>query len=103
MPIYAFEDEITGGQWELMMTFSERACYLQLNPNVRAVITAPKIVSGVGDSIKADAGFNDMLKKVADQNPHSPLANNYGSKDTKSVKTRQAVDKARKNSGGAVG
>jgi hypothetical protein len=103
MPIYEFEDSITGERWEKFCSWDERTKFLFDNPTVQPVVSAPKIVSGVGDTVKPDAGFKDLLNKVADQNPYSPLADTHGSKSIKDVKTRAAVEKARNKVGGAVG
>ena len=102
MPVYVFRRE-KDEFFELIMSYDERQMFLKNNPDLVPVVTAPRIISGRGDGAKPDAGFNEMMSKIADQNPQSPLAETYGSKDSKSVKTREVVNKAVKKSGGLVG
>lgn len=102
MPVYAFrrdKDEF----FDLIMSYDERQTFLKNNPDVVAVVTAPRIISGRGDGAKPDDGFKEVMSRIAQQNPQSPLAENHGAKDSKSVKTRDAVKKAVKKSGGLVG
>jgi hypothetical protein len=42
------------------------------------------------------------MSKIADANPNSPLAKDYGKKDHKTVKTQEAVAKAKKKAGGSL-
>lgn len=67
------------------------------DPNIVQVIYAPAFVSGIaGVTHKNDSGFNDMLSRISAANPHSPLAQNHGSKGIKESKTRDVVDKYKK-------
>lgn len=76
------------------MSYSQRQTYLEENPDIEPVVTAPAIVSGVaGLTHKNDSGFNDMMSRIAAANPTSPLAETYGSKGIKESKTREAVKK----------
>ena len=95
MALFQFIDE-TGKEWEDFMSIAAKAEYLSKNPNIRQVICAPAIISGVGDIMsKTSSGFNDVLGKIAQANPTSPLASAYGDKGIKAVKTREAVNKHR--------
>jgi len=97
MPTYLFRDKETDEVWEEFMSYSQRQTFLEENPDVEPVITAPAIVSGVsGVTYKNDAGFNDMMSRVAAANPTSPLADKYGSKGIKESKTREAVKRQKK-------
>lgn len=64
---------------------------------------APRLIAGRGDRVGKDSGFNELLGKIAEQNPHSPLADTHGAKDSTSVKVREAVHRAREKVGGAMG
>ena len=76
------------------MSISAREQYLQDNPDVVQAITAPAIISGVaGVTHKNDSGFGDMMSRIAQANPHSPLADKYGSKGIKETKVRNVVNK----------
>lgn len=78
------------------MSYSQRQDYLETNPDIEPVITAPALVSGIsGITHKNDSGFNDMMSRIAAANPTSPLADKYGDKGIKASKTREAVNKAR--------
>lgn len=91
MPLYEFHDTTTDEKWDEFMSYDSMKEFLAENPDIRLVYKV-NVVGGVG-GIKTDSGFNDMLRRVADANPGSPLAEKHGAKDTKSVKVREAVNK----------
>jgi hypothetical protein len=103
MPIYSFYNNETDETYDLLMKYDEKKPYLDANPNVVEVfLKAPGIVGGTGDGGKVPDHFKEVMSRVADQNPYSPVAQQYGRKDAKSVKVRDAVDKVRKKIGGAI-
>lgn len=94
MPTYEFYNKVTEEQWEEMMSISAREQFLKDNPDVVQVITAPAFISGIsGVTHKNDSGFGDMMSRIAQANPHSPLAEKYGSKGVKETKVRNVVKK----------
>ena len=94
MPIYEFYNTVTGEQWEEMMTISAREQFLKDNPDVKQAISAPALISGIaGVTHKNDSGFNDMMSRIAQANPHTPLGEKYGSKGIKETKVRNIVKK----------
>jgi hypothetical protein len=96
MPIYEFRNKDTGEIWEEFLTMSGKDEYLVANPHAQLVIGAPAIISGIaGVTHKTDSGFNDLLNKIGNANPTSPLAQQYGDKSIKASKTRDAVNKAK--------
>ena len=99
MPTYSFEDTKTGEQYDKFMSWKDREKYLEENPDIRAVTTSAALIGGTGDRTKAPAGFNEVLSKVSEANPHSALAETHGKKDSLSVKKREIVKKARKKLG----
>ena len=99
MPTYSFEDTKTGEQYDKFMSWKDREKYLEENPDIRAVITSAALIGGTGDRTKAPTGFNEVLSKVSEANPHSALAETHGKKDSLSVKKREIVKKARKKLG----
>lgn len=100
MPVYEFKDTSTGEQWEDFMTYQQMKDFLSSNPSVHQVIGAPAIISGVaGITHKTDGGFKDVLSKIAEKNPNTPLADQYGSKSVKETKTRAALEKHKKKMG----
>lgn len=95
MPLYTFRDKTTGEEWDELLSFSGREELLK-DPNIEQVITAPAIISGIsGVTHKTDSGFKDMMSRIAEANPHSPMAQTHGSKGIRETKTRAAVNKAR--------
>jgi hypothetical protein len=97
MPTYNFENTETGEITEESMKISERDEFLENNPQLKSVmLSAPGTVKATGDRTKAPNGFKEVLSKVAEANPTSALAGDFGSKDHKSVTTRNIVQKHRK-------
>jgi hypothetical protein len=103
MPIYSIRNKKTGEEWEEMMTWSSLQEYLESNPEFESIITkAPGLIGGTGDRTKTDDGFKEVLSKIADANPNSNLASDYGKKDKKSVTVRNAVQRVQKKLGGNI-
>ena len=104
MPMYTFEDTDTGEQFDMLMKIADKEKYLSKNENIKQVITAPNLnFGGVGDRTKPSSGFQDVLSRVADANPYSPMADDFGKKDAKSVKIRDTVKKVKKRVGNLMG
>lgn len=71
MPNYTFKNLETGELFEATLTLSEREELLK-NPNIeQQIVSAPGLVSGV--SLKPDAGFRDVLKKIKKNNIRSNI------------------------------
>mgnify|MGYP001311666169 FL=1 len=102
MPTYSFENTTTGEEFDKFMSWKDREKYLKDNPELRAVMTSAALIGGTGDRTKLPAGFNDVLSRVAENSPYSPLADTHGKKDAKSVANRNIVKKARKKLGGKI-
>ena len=93
MPTYEFRDTNSGEQFEIFMTWSKREEYLKENPHVQPLVSAPAIISGTGSYQKAPSGFSEVLSKVAEAHPTSPLAEKVGGRSIKDVRTREVVKK----------
>lgn len=95
MPTYEFLDTETGEEFEVFMKISERDEYLKNNPHIQPILSAPAIVSGVSTSKqnRVPDGFKEVLSKVAEKHPTSKVAQRYGKKSIKQVKTEQIVKK----------
>jgi predicted nucleic acid-binding Zn ribbon protein len=97
MPTYQFLNTETDEEFEVLMKISEREEYLKNNPHIQPVLTAPALVSGVSTSNsrtgRVPSGFNEVLSKVAEKHPTSKVAERYGKKSIKQVKTEQIVKK----------
>jgi hypothetical protein len=92
MPIYTFYNKRTKKEFDDMMSISEMEEYLDKNKHITQVLKGLNIVSGVG-SIKQDSGWKDNLSRIAEAHPQSALAERYGKKDIKKIKTQQALAK----------
>ena len=92
MPTYTFHNRQTGVVEDKMMKIAEKEQYLKDNPDVEQVHTGINIVAGVG-GIKSDSGWKDNLSRIADAHPNSSLADRYGNKSIKEIKTKQVVKK----------
>lgn len=97
MPLYEFVNTETGETWEDVMSYESYKAYLAENPHVNPVYSIA-IIGGTGDRVKTDGGFKDVLSRIAQANPHSPLAQTHGDKSIKASKTREVVKK-HKNKG----
>jgi len=95
MPVYIFKNNKTNEVYEKFLSMSEREGYLEDNPDIQQVPTAPNIVAGVG-GIKKDAGFNEVLSKISEAHPKSALASQHSRRTIKQVKTDNAIKKHRK-------
>jgi len=97
MPVYTFEDIKTKKEFTEHMSIAEMEEYLLKNKHIRQVIMPINIVGGVsGITHKNDQGWKETLSKIAEANPHTPLGQEHGKKDVKTIKTKQAVEKAKK-------
>ena len=96
MPIYQFRIKETDEVFEEMFTFEQKRVFLEENPEFEQIIGAPAIISGIsGVTHKTDGGFNDLLNRIGNANPYSPLAQQYGDKSVKATKIRDAVNKVK--------
>ena len=92
MPTYKFLNHDTGEEWEEFMGISAADEFLAANPNIQRLVNgAPGIVGGTGDGVKPRSDFNEVMSRIAEQNPYSPLADTYGKKDPTSVKVEKPL------------
>lgn len=96
MPMYQFRVKETDEVFEEMFSYDQMKAFLEENPEFEQIIGAPAIVSGIsGLTHKNDSGFNDLLSRIGQANPHSPLGQKYGDKGVTATKIRNAVNKAK--------
>ena len=98
MPTYTFENTKTGKVYDEYMSISQRETYLEQNPHIKQLINKINIVSGTG-GIKTDSGWKENMSRIAEAHPTSPLAQRYGKRSIKQVKTEQVIKKHRKRRG----
>ena len=93
MPIYEFKRISTGEIFEEIMSMSAMEEFVK-DDDIEKVVSAAQIISGIpGITHKNDGGFKDLMSRVADANPNSPLADEHGKKDVKSSKLRDVAKK----------
>ena len=97
MPTYRFRRK-NGKEFEKVMMIAEMEEYRKNNPQLELCIPSTlNIISGVGSvDGKTSSGWKDVLGKISEAHPSSELANQYGRKSNKEVKTQSIVDKHKK-------
>jgi len=94
MPIYTFYNKKTKKEYDDMMSISEMEDYLSKNKHITQVLQPINIVAGVsGLTHKNDQGWKENMSRIAEAHPTSPLADRYGKKSIKQIKTQQALKK----------
>ena len=97
MPTYTFFNKRTKKQYTELMSISEMEEYLSKNKHISQVIVPINIVAGVsGLTHRNDQGWKENMSRIAEAHPTSPLAERYGKKSIKDIKTRQVLEKHRK-------
>ena len=99
MPTYSFRNNDTGEEFTELMSISEREKFLEQNPNIQQLPSMFSMVGGTGDRIKNDDGWKENMSRIAEAHPTSPLAQRYGKRSIKQVKTEQVIKKHRKRRG----
>ena len=93
MPTYRFYDKVKDVEFEDYMTISEMEKLIKKKHITLLPPTQMNIVSSVGSvDSHTDRGFKEVLSKVSEAHPESPLARRYG---RRSVKDTQ-IEKVRK-------
>jgi len=97
MPTYEFVNTKTGKLEEHFMSISAYDAFKEENPHLERYIESAPGFSyiGAGDMSgkKTDNTWKEVMHKIAEQNPRSPLADNVLRKTTKRVKTDAALKK----------
>ena len=103
MPTYNFRNKKTGEITEEFMSISAREEFLKKNKNLEPYMdSAPSFnyasrgFRSVSD--RTDNGFKEVLSKIAENHPASPLATQHGKKSIKEIKTREVIKKHIKKS-----
>jgi hypothetical protein len=95
MPTYIIRDTKTDEEYEEFCSWDQLQEFLKKNPKYQQVPTAPAIVGdhvmGVGP--KNDEGWKENMSRIAEAHPTSALADRYGNKSTKEIKTQQVMRK----------
>jgi hypothetical protein len=97
MPTYEFLNTKTKKLEEHVMSIAAYDEFKLKNPHLERYIESAPLFSysGTGDlsGKKTDNTWKEVMHKIAEQNPRSPLAEKVLRKDTKRVKTDQVFKK----------
>lgn len=100
MPTYEFLNKNTGKIEEHVMSVSIYDQFKSENPHLERYFESVPLFSysGTGDMAgrKTDNTWKEVMSKIAEQNPRSPLADNVLRKSTKRIKTDQVLQKHKK-------
>ena len=96
MPTYRFYNRKTGLVYEEYMMISEMEKLVKKKHIELLPPTQMNIVSSVGSvDSKTDSGFKEVLSKVSEAHPNSPLANRYGKRSVKDTQIERVRKKHR--------
>jgi hypothetical protein len=96
MPTYRFKDHNTGKIWEDLMLISEMEKFIKKKHIELLPPTQMNILSSVGSvDSHTDSGFKEVLSKVSEAHPESPLARRYGRRSVKDTQIERIRKKHR--------
>ena len=96
MPTYRFYNRKTGIVYEEYMMISEMEKLIKKKHIELLPPTQMNIVSSVGSvDSHTDSGFKEVLSKVSEAHPNSPLASRYGKRSVKDTQIERVRKKHR--------
>ena len=96
MPTYRFYNKNTKTEFEEYMTISDMEKFTKKKHISLLPPTQMNIVSSVGSvDSHTDSGFKEVLSKVSEAHPNSPLANRYGKRSIKDTQIERVRKKHR--------
>ena len=94
MPLYDFYNEKTEEIETHQMSISTLDQFKEDNPHLsQRILKAPSLTRDNGLQGKMDEGWKENLTRIAEAHPTSALASKVGGRDTKTVKTHDALKK----------
>jgi hypothetical protein len=94
MPTFRFLNTETGEEFEDFLSNSRKVELLEKNPHIRQLPAAFAIASMSGDiHSKTDDTWKEVLSKVAEAHPLSPVADKHGKRSIKQIRTSQAIQR----------
>ena len=96
MPSYEFLNKKTKKLEEHTMSISAYDSFKAKNPHLERYYSEAPLFSytGVKDfNGKTDNTWKEVMSKIAEKHPASPLAEKYSRKSTKEIKTREVLKK----------
>jgi|LauGreDrversion4_2_1035121.scaffolds.fasta_scaffold1057815_2 hypothetical protein len=103
MPTYTFRDTGTGEVFDVFLSLRDYDIFKQEHPECERYYDAdsiPSLVSGVSVTGKSDDGFKEVLSKISEAHPNSPLADSNVRKTIKQSQTERIVRKWKSTTGG---
>ena len=101
MPTYRFKDNHTGEIWEELMTISEMEELIKSDTIELLPPTQMNIVSSVGSiDGKTDSGWKEVMSKISEAHPKSPLADRYGKRSVKDTQIDRVIKQHRAKKAG---
>lgn len=96
MPTYRFYNNKTKTEYEELMSISEMENHIKKKHIEILPPTQMNIVSSVGSvDSHTDSGFKEVLSKVSEAHPESPLARRYGRRSVKDTQIERIRKKHR--------
>lgn len=96
MPTFNFLDTETNEVFEDFLTNSRKQDLLEKNPHIKQLPNTFGIVTITGSlDSKTDNTWKEVLSKISEAHPESELANRYGDKSSKQIKTKEILNKYR--------
>ena len=94
MPNYDFYNSKTDEVEEHFMSFTKLDEFKEQNPHLQQrILGAPMTVGGVGDRVKTDDGFKEVLSNVGKAYPGSTVDKRYNGVGVKESQTRAIAKK----------
>lgn len=98
MPTYNFRNKKTGEITEEFMSISAREAFLKKNKHLEPYMESAPAFSYSGAGFRnvtdrTDNGFKEVLSKIADKHPASPLADQFRKAPIKETKTKNIIEK----------
>ena len=94
MPTYRFVNTETGEEFEDFVSNSRKEELLEKNPHIRQLPSAFAITTMAGSlDSKTDNTWKEVLAKVSEAHPDSPLAQRYGKRSIHQAKARDIYNK----------
>jgi hypothetical protein len=94
---YTFKHKKTGKIASYEMKLSEYDSFKESHPELERYFdeAPPLSYSGTGDAHgrKTDNTWKEVMAKIGEQNPRSPLSDQHRRKSAKEIKTNQIIDK----------
>ena len=101
MPTYRFYNSKTKKEYTDLMSISEMEEFIKKNHIKLLPPTQLNIVSSTGTiDGKTDSGWKEVMSKISEAHPKSPLADRYGKRSVKDTQIERVMKKHRAKKAG---